>query len=180
MHREKNADRRFRWGSGWMAGGLLLLLLILGQMPLALAAQDSNQSGKETPMAELLKLPGRVLAEGRSTKAVGPHKVATYRVEEVALPQPAQVEIRGQQVEVDKAYRITITGGPFAVRALPPTIWINDAIVGYGQENEDLSAITVVTFDRSLLRDGATVSLSYGKNKEDRTSLPEKLKLSGN
>ena len=36
-----------------------------------------------------------------------------------------------------------------------------------------------VTFDASLLRDGATLYVSYGdkEHKADRTALPEKLKL---
>ena len=36
-------------------------------------------------------------------------------------------------------------------------------------------------YDESLLAEGATIYLSYGdkKNKEDRSALPEKLKLNG-
>jgi hypothetical protein len=67
------------------------------------------------------------------------------------------------------------------VRALPPVIWIDDTAVGYGVENEDLNTITVVTFDPSLLREGATIFLSYGdkEDKTDRVAVPEKLKLDG-
>jgi hypothetical protein len=65
------------------------------------------------------------------------------------------------------------------VRALPAVIWVDDVAVGFGVEGEDLTEITAVTFDESLLRDGATLYLSYGdkENKEGRTALPEKLKL---
>jgi hypothetical protein len=56
---------------------------------------------------------------------------------------------------------------------------VDDEAVGYGVESEDLDAITAVTFDASLLREGATLYVSYGdkENKEGRTALPEKLKL---
>jgi hypothetical protein len=62
---------------------------------------------------------------------------------------------------------------------MPAVVWIGDAAVGYGVESEDLDAITAVTFDESLLRDGATLYLSYGdkENKEDRTPLPVRLAL---
>jgi hypothetical protein len=68
------------------------------------------------------------------------------------------------------------------VRALPAVVWIDDEAVGYGVESEDLDAITVVTFDASLIREGATLYLSYGdkENKKDRTALPEKLTLGAN
>jgi hypothetical protein len=65
---------------------------------------------------------------------------------------------------------------------MPPVIWIDDVAVGYGVESEDLDAITAVTFDESLVREGATLYVSYGdkEKKEDRTALPEKLKLNAN
>jgi hypothetical protein len=132
-------------------------------------------------MTDLLKLPGKVLAEGSNRKAVGKFKVASYRVEEVALPQAQEVQIRGAKVQATKAFRVTVTGGPFPVRALPPVVWIDDEAVGYGVENEDLTEITVVTYDPALLRRAATLYLSYGdkKNKEERVEVPEKLKLDG-
>ncbi len=130
-------------------------------------------------ISDLLKLPGKVVGEGTNTKVTGKFKVATYRLEEVALPRSMEVKIHEQNVQVDKAFRLTITGGPFPMRALPPVIWIGDTAVGYGVESEDLDAITAVTFDSSLLREGATIYLSYGdkRSKEDRVALPEKLQL---
>jgi hypothetical protein len=74
---------------------------------------------------------------------------------------------------------LTIFGGPFQVHALPPVVWLDDIALGYGVESEDLDAITAVTFDASLLREGASIYLSYGQKeeKEGRVALPEKLKL---
>jgi hypothetical protein len=70
---------------------------------------------------------------------------------------------------------VTVTGGPFPVRALPAVIWLDDQIVGYGIENETLSQITAVTFDGTLISEGGVVSLSYGENKEGRVRLSQKL-----
>jgi hypothetical protein len=158
-----------------------LIMLFLANASLALA-QDPPASPKaqETTMSELLRAPGKVIAESRGTKSAGQFKVKNYRVEEVALARAEEVEIGGRRVEVSRAFRVTVEGGPFPVRALPPVIWIDDVAVGYGVEAEDLTSITAVTFDASLLRDGATIYLSYGdkENKEGRTALPQKLKLS--
>lgn len=172
--------RSHRWRSVMLAAGFLLILI--GGAPLAaaqIAAAPAND--QELTVTDLLKLPGKILGEGTNTKAVGKYKAASYRVEEVALPQPLEVEIRGQKMHATQAFRLTLTGGPFAVRALPPVIWIDDTPIGFGVESEDLDAITAITFDVELLREGATLYLSYGdkENKKDRVALPEKLKLAG-
>ena len=158
----------------------MLLMFLCGGISLAQSQNPSTApEDRELSMTELLKLPGKVVAAGTNTKGVGKFKVTTYRVEEIALPRASEVEINGKNVQVSKAFRLTIIGGPFEVRALPPVVWLDDVAVGYGVENEDLDAITAVTFDASLLREGASIYLSYGdkKNKEDRVELPEKLKF---
>jgi hypothetical protein len=141
--------------------------------------EASTSSDQELSLADLLKLRGRVLAKGSNLTPTGKLRLMTYRIEEVALPHPLEVEIRGKKERVTHAFRVTITGGPFPVRALPPVIWIGDMTVGYGVENEELSEITAVTFDSSLFRDDASLYLSYGdkENKADRAELPEKLKM---
>lgn len=170
-----------RWRSILMTTGLLLVLI--GGASIAATAQKAGDSlnDKEFSMTELLKLPGEILGEGANTKAVGKYKVASYRVEKVALPRTIEVEVRGQKMQATHAFRLTLTGGPFAVRALPPVVWIDETPIGYGVESEDLDAITAITFDPTLLNEGATLYLSYG-DKEDkaaRVAVPEKLKLAG-
>ncbi|HYO63100.1 MAG TPA: hypothetical protein VER08_05525 [Pyrinomonadaceae bacterium] len=152
-----------------------LLLLCAACVAPALAQEQ------ELNMTDILRLPGTVVGEGANTRAVGPFKARSFRVEEVSLPRPMRVEVRGRQTEVTKAYRLTVVGGPFPVRALPPVVWVDDEAVGFGVESEDLTEITVVTFDSSLLREGASLYLSYGskEDKDDRTRLPERLTLAG-
>lgn len=146
------------------------------------AATDSDPSAnQEVTVTDILKLEGRVLGEGTNTKSVGNHKVKSYRVEEVTLPRMQEVKIKGETRSVGKAFRVTIKGGPFPVRAMPAVIWLGETAIGYGIESEDLDEITAITYDESVLTEGATIYLSYGdkKNKEDRSALPEKLKLGG-
>ncbi|HZI17276.1 MAG TPA: hypothetical protein VEY09_01645 [Pyrinomonadaceae bacterium] len=161
------------------AAAAILLLLAAGQS--AVFAQSQAPATQEIALSELLSLPGTVIGQGRNERAAGPHKVATYRVEHLTLPRPVTAEIGGKKTETAEAFRLTILGGPFPVRALPPVVWVDDVAVGYGVESEDLTAITVVTFDRALLREGASIYLSYGdkENREDRSELPEKLSLGG-
>jgi hypothetical protein len=134
-------------------------------------------ANKELPLTELMKLPGKIVSEAKSARPSGNLKLTGHRVEEVQLPRNITVERQGQRVVVDKAWRVTVQGGPFPVRALPPVIWIDDQIVGTGIENETLSQITAVTFDGSLIREGGVVSVSYGETKEGRVKLPQGLEL---
>jgi hypothetical protein len=150
-------------------------LLIAGD---AFAQRNADPSpNKELPLTELLKLPGRLVSEAKAARPTGDLKLTGYRVEEVRLPRSQTMELRGQQVVVDKAWRVTVHGGPFPVRALPAVIWIDDQVVGNGIENESLSQITAITFDDSLIREGGVVSLSYGENKEGRVKLSQRLQL---
>jgi hypothetical protein len=166
-----------------MLATLSLLLLVLAGASQA-SAQDAPAAtqSREPEMTELLKMPGKVVAESNATRTAGRLKVRNYRVEELTLPAPVEVEVGGRRVETSRAFRVTVTGGPFPVRAMPAVVWIDDVAVGYGVESEDLDAITAVTFDESLLREGATLYVSYGdkENKSDRTALPEKLTLGAN
>ena len=148
----------------------LPLLLATGVSTLS---QRNNTPGKETPVRELLQLPGRLISETKAARPSSDLKLTGYRVEEVRLPRNLTVEVRGQQVVADKAWRVTVQGGPFPVRALPAVVWIDDEIVGNGIENETLSQVTAITFDGSLIREGGVVSISYGEDKQTRRKLPQ-------
>ena len=127
-------------------------------------------------MKKLMSLPGKVVSEAKS-RPTGALKLTGYRVEEVQLPNPQTVQLHGQQTVVDKAWRVTVHGGPFPVRAMPAVIWIDDQIAGIGIENETLSQITAITFDSQLIREGGVISVSYGEDKDARVSLSPRLQL---
>jgi hypothetical protein len=140
-------------------------------------AQQNSAGNKELPVRELLTLPGKLVSEAKSARSTNELKLTGYRVEELRLPRSLTVDLHGQQAVVDRAWRITVQGGPFPVRALPAVIWIDDQIAGNGIENETLSQITAITFDSSLIREGGVVSLSYGEDKDTRVRVPQRLQL---
>src|ERR1051325_3129379 len=152
----------------------LTLLLASG---LSVLSQRNPAANKEVPLKQLLQLPGKLVSEAKSARPNGDLRLTGYRVEEVSLPQNVNVEIRGQQVSVDKAWRVSVQGGPFPVRALPAVVWIDDEIVGNGIENENLSQVTAITFDSSVIREGGVVSISYGEDKDSRRKVPQALQL---
>ena len=150
------------------------LLVALGALH---TVAQKDQGVNDAILADVMKTKGKVLAEGRNLQPIGQFNLRSYRLEEIPLKQSVTVEIDGKPLVTDKAWRLIVTGGPFPVRALPPVVWIDDVQIGYGVENERLSEISVLTFDRSLLREGATIAVSYGESKRDRVALPEKLSL---
>lgn len=161
-----------------VAIAIVALPLLLATGVSTLSQRNNNPAtDKEPPVRELLQLPGRLISEAKVARPSSDLKLTGYRVEEVRLPRNVSVEVRGQQVVVDKAWRVSVQGGPFAVRALPAVVWIDDQIVGNGIENETLSQITAITFDSSLIREGGVVSISYGEDKDTRRRLPQGLKL---
>lgn len=180
MH-SKNLGRSPHRMPGILAAISLLLIIFGAAYSVPAQSTASSETAQELHVSDIIKLPGRVLGEGANNRVTGKYRVASYRIEEVALPRPVEVEIGGQKMAATRAFRVSVTGGPFAVRALPPVIWINDTAVGYGVESEDLDAITAVTFDPALLTEGATIYLSYGDKTEkaDRVAVPETVKLDG-
>ena len=150
----------------------LAITLIVLPLLFASALAQGNAN-----MKKLLSLPGKVVSEAKSARPTGALKLTGYRVEEVQLPNAQTVQLHGQQTVVDKAWRVTVHGGPFPVRAMPAVIWIDDQIAGIGIENETLSQITAITFDSSLIREGGVISVSYGEDKDARVSISQRLQL---
>ena len=157
-----------------VAIAILVLPLLLGGVP-SVAGQGNPD--KEVPVRELLKQPGKLVSEAKLASPSGDLKLTGYRVEEVQLSRSLTVEVQGRQTVVNRAWRITVQGGPFPVRAMPAVIWIDDQIVGNAVENETLSQITAVTFDGSLIREGGEVSISYGDDKSARVKFAPRLQL---
>src|SRR4026209_1476870 len=150
------------------------LAITLVVLPLLFASAFAQGN---TNMKKLLSLPGKLVSEAKPARPTGALKLTGYRVEEVQLPNSQTVQLHGQQTVVDKAWRVTVHGGPFPVRAMPAVIWIDDQIAGIGIENETLSQITAITFDSSLIHEGGVVSISYGEDKEGRVRISQRLRL---
>ncbi|HSK63039.1 MAG TPA: hypothetical protein VK893_04340 [Pyrinomonadaceae bacterium] len=159
---------------------IVVLPLLLASGSLVIAQQNTTPgSNKELSLREIVKLPGKLLTQAKTDGPTSDLKLTGYRIEEVSLPRSVTTQVSGEQVTATTAWRVTVTGGPFPVRAMPAVIWVDDQIAGYGIENEILSEITAITFDRSLIREGAVISLSYGENKEDGIRFAQKTQLKG-
>ncbi|HEX3184898.1 MAG TPA: hypothetical protein VHQ94_08870 [Pyrinomonadaceae bacterium] len=154
---------------------LVLPLLLAGGTRVFAQTNPNAVSNKE--MRDLVKRPGKLVGEAKSARPNGDLKLTGFRVEEIELPRSMSVQVQGQPAVVNKAWRVTVNGGPFPVRALPAVIWIDDQIVGNGVENETLTQITAITFDGSLIREGGVVSISYGEDKQGRQSVSQRLQL---
>ncbi len=154
---------------------VLPLLLLTGGTRVFAQTNPNAVSNKE--MRDLLKRPGKLVSEAKSARPNGDLKLTGFRVEEIQLPHSMSVQVQGQPAVVNRAWRVTVNGGPFPVRALPAVIWIDDQIVGNGAENETLTQITAITFDSSLIREGGVVSISYGEDKQGRQSVSPRLQL---
>lgn len=125
-------------------------------------------------VVDLMKAAGTLRGEGKNAKASGALGLKSYRVHELSLAEAVTVDVGGKAVSTTKAWRLTITGGPFAVRAVPATIEIDGVPAGIALESEDRSELRMVTFDTAALHQGAQVTVAYG---ETRFPLPESLDL---
>src|SRR3972149_922021 len=76
---------------------------------------------------DLYSLTGEVIAEAKFAEPATSYEVSSYKIDELALPHPMSIAINAEPADVSKAWRITITGGPFPVRSLGYYIWVDDA-----------------------------------------------------
>lgn len=122
--------------------------------------------GQTGPPAALYFTPGTVLARGLNASAEGFYGLKTYRIEQVRLAAPIALESGGRRQTVDRAFRVIVTGDTFVVRAMPALVWADGNLVGHAQESQDQTEIVAVTFDATLIPDGAALAVSYSVDGE--------------
>ena len=156
---------------------ICLLLLTIGVVP-AMQAQEPPLSAEDVQVRRKAQLHrrkgGKVIAEGKNEKAAEHVPVKRFTVEELQLDEPVEVEIEGKKTEVYQAFRITVFGGPFQMRAMALLLHIDDKPPLVGVESRDLNSVTFILYDRSLLREGATLTVGYGAG---NIELTDKLRL---
>ncbi|MGI8732141.1 MAG: hypothetical protein ACR2LM_02435 [Pyrinomonadaceae bacterium] len=145
-----------------VAGALALAF----NMHLALVPSVQQVSTKSDPHLAA----GRLVAKGESRTPKGHNKLLTYRLEEVDLSDPLKFEIRGKTHHLTTILRLTITSESIQGAH---TIWIDDAALPrvFGQ---GAHAIGAFIYDRSILREGAEISVS---DSQEFVTLPERLRL---
>lgn len=150
------------------------LLLALSLVTSLASLFNSSAGAAQTTYSDLFTMNGKVIAKGTNTNPVGPNGIKTYRIEELTLAPQTQLVVDGTTIQASTAWRITIVGTSFQPRDLPGIISIDSTDLRPAQESTALNEISAITFDKSLIHDGATIALSYG---QDRTQLPERVKL---
>jgi len=131
---------------------------------------------------------GRLLSQGQSSWASGSAESVRYKLKELTLPEPREMEIHGRRVTVGLAYRLTLAGvglrssqgvGTVPVPALSKfgLIWLDDAALpAFSLDSEEISTLI---YDPSILKDGAQISVSSADG-SDMHSLVERLKYHSN
>lgn len=164
------------WEVALFVGSLLFFSFL---SPSVINAQDVSQTPSK-PMAiqtdDLLRSQGKLLSEGYNLSPVGVFGVKTYRLEEVALPQPVEFGRGKRRQKLDSVLRLTITGESFSPGVYK--IWIDDnelSNVDYHPQR-----LSVIIFDRSVLEQMATLAVTYeSQPAQPKIVLPERLSLPG-
>ncbi len=105
----------------------------------------------------LLDRKGKVIARNQYPPPVCSGKLGGYQIEEVTLPGATTFEGRNGPITADKLWRVSVDGS-FYIGALYWTICVGDTpLLTY-----EGSPLKGITFDRSVLKEGANISASYG------------------
>lgn len=125
---------------------------------------------QESPKDDVRVKPGKLVARGQNAVPTGSRKLLTYKLEEVELPEPVEIEIRGKKEQFPSALRLTVSGEQVMGSYV---IWVDDASVP-GVWLASPTEIAAFIYDRSILRDGAVISVIRDGEVHE---LPERLKL---
>ena len=129
-----------------------------------------------------LKLRGKSIARGVNERPAQTYLLRSYQIEVITLPRPMTclVEVAGnnriteQSRTFDRFWRISVAGDRINdLQGLIWHVWLDNRIVGgtgvgvrgTGAGNE----LVVPVYDRELLREGATVGVSYGRAGPEET-----------
>ena len=137
---------------------------------------------------KLRTMEGRLLSQGQGSWSSIPGELVRYKLKELKLPEPREMEIHGRRQTVEFAYRLTLAGsesrsgernGIAQVPALSKfgLIWIDDAALPtFSLDSQEVSTLI---YDRSVLRDGVQISVSNSDGSE-MYSLSDPLKYQSN
>jgi hypothetical protein len=167
--------KRRRGGHFWAASALLLLAVLLPHAAQAQPARAPAARLEQLPVEDLLRAPGKSLTEGHNNVPAGALKVRTYRLEEVKLPGPVELELGNGRERVESVLRLSVTGEAFLPGAY--TIWIDSTPLGGVSYSP--TELSVIIISPLVLEHGASLSVTYDSKLGDpaRTTLPETLEV---
>jgi hypothetical protein len=154
----------------------VLVLCVL----LAACAHPPAQSEDSLAVRETVyRSPGKVIAAGSNVIPKGQRGLISYRVEETHLASTIKWKADDNStVETERVWRVVITGGPFHPGSAPYVIWVDDKPIGVALESADLASVTTVVTDLNVLKSGAKLAISVGKDPARRFPLDEQLVIS--
>ncbi len=121
--------------------------------------------------------PGVPLARGTNAQPAGPLRLVTYLLEEVTLPARVPIPALETRPNGSTILRLSVLGGPFAVRSSQPVVWIDDVPLAQTAFSTGLDRVSALITDRSVVRNGAVIAVSYGAAANERQRVPEPLVL---
>lgn len=124
---------------------------------------EQVQEAEAIAYRSLYTNPGTLIAQGSNTVPTGELNLLTYRIEQVTLPGPTTFTrlTVGRTITVDRAWRVTITGGPFPVdNSTMYYLLVNGRMVVQGGNRTH--ELVFLVFDRGLLKEGARLGVSPG------------------
>jgi hypothetical protein len=144
----------------------------------------SVEQGNTCSQSQMQTQQGTTIAQGSNTQPTPLYGLRSYRVEEVVLPAPVTCVVQvpatgatssGYPVEeqtktFDRFWRVSVAGD----RVDAPIsegwyIWLDTQLLGYSPAGKEL--VTFV-YDRTLLREGGIVGVTYGAGSRETVSTP--------
>ena len=106
---------------------------------------------------------------------VGPLKLKAYRLEEIELPGPLNVDLGVGEEKIQSVFRLTITSEHFVPGDY--AVWVGDVFLGIAGATP--TEISVLVLTPLMLEHGALVSVTHVNqpNINSRTTLPQQLLL---
>ena len=157
MPREGRSRRRSAWRR------IIPLAAAAAALLPAIAASPAAQAGPApVSLAALKRLPGVTIARATARIPETPMKISGYRVERLSLPAPVAVAIGRSRREVQEAWRVTVSfAAPLTVRDQAFSLVIDGRWCGFLAEAADLRSADALCFEPGLIRDGATIGVTY-------------------
>lgn len=154
----------------------LVMFVAISMLSSPINGQQMSQGRSGPPNMSVERLrtaPGRLLAQGKNRVPVGELQVLSYRLEEVSLPEPIEIDQGQTQTRIENAVRLTVVLDHLVNGSY--TIWIDDD--GYLAVPTKNNEITSLIIGNAGLNDEATITVKLGTgcHVNARSTLPEKL-----
>jgi len=139
--------------------------------PTARAKMEEGQLVKS-----LYTRPGVVIAQGTNSTPTA-DGITSYRIEEVIMTGTATITWLEERVTFDRFWRLTVTGPTFGTYfgSLRYTIWIDQNLLAHGNPRSVPGEVRALAFDRSLLPEGATITVSQFNSVSISSQVPERI-----